>query len=165
MSTLYELTGELLELMDMMEDPDCDPQMIQDTMEGSKLEFTEKVEGYLMVMLDLEGNAEKLKKEEDRLSRRRKTIENNIKNLKKNLMQSMEVLDKTKVKTEHFSVTLKNSAPSLVIDQEGDIPDKYKISQPDKIDRNKLKEFLKGLSENETCEYAHLESSKCLLIK
>ena len=157
MSTLYELTGELLELMDMMEDPDCDPQMIQDTMEGSKLEFTEKVEGYLMVMLDLEGNAEKLKKEEDRLSRRRKTIENNIKNLKKNLMQSMEVLDKTKVKTEHFSVTLKNSAPSLVIDQEGDIPDK--------IDRNKLKEFLKGLSENETCEYAHLESSKCLLIK
>lgn len=83
MSTLYELTGELLELMDMMEDPDCDPQMIQDTMEGSKLEFTEKVEGYLMVMLDLEGNAEKLKKEEDRLSRRRKTIENNIKNLKK----------------------------------------------------------------------------------
>ena len=46
MSTLYELTGELLELMDMMEDPDCDPQMIQDTMEGSELEFEEKVERF-----------------------------------------------------------------------------------------------------------------------
>ncbi len=165
MSTLYELTGELLELMDMMEDPDCDPQMIQDTMEGSELEFEEKVEGYLMVMLDLQGNAEKLKKEEDRLSRRRKTIENNIKNLKKNLMQSMDVLNKKKVKTEHFSVTLKDSAPALVIDQEDKIPTQYKIPQPDKIDANKLKAFLKGLSENETCEYAHLASSKSLLIK
>ena len=105
--------------------------MIQDTMEGNELEFEEKVEGYLMVMLDLQGNAEKLKKEEDRLSRRRKTIENNIKNLKKNLMQSMDVLNKKKVKTEHFSVTLKDSAPALVIDQEDKIPTQYKIPQPE----------------------------------
>ena len=80
-------------------------------------------------------------------------------------MQSMDVLNKKKVKTEHFSVTLKDSAPALVIDQEDKIPTQYKIPQPDKIDANKLKAFLKGLSENETCEYAHLASSKSLLIK
>ena len=42
MANIYELTGELLALMDMAENDELDPQALADTMEGLAGEFDDK---------------------------------------------------------------------------------------------------------------------------
>ncbi len=42
MSTLYELTDEYRQLLEMLEDPDEDPEVIRDTMEGISGELEDK---------------------------------------------------------------------------------------------------------------------------
>lgn len=42
MATLYELTEEYRQLLEMMEDDTVDPEVLQDTLEGTFLEGMEK---------------------------------------------------------------------------------------------------------------------------
>lgn len=43
--TLYELTGEFLELFQLMEDPEMDEEALRDTLEGMEGEFDAKIDG------------------------------------------------------------------------------------------------------------------------
>ena len=36
-NTLYDLTGEYLMLQEMLEDPDVDPEVVQDTLDALKI--------------------------------------------------------------------------------------------------------------------------------
>ena len=85
MANLYELTGQFLELMDMLDDEECDEQCIMDTLEGIDYEIEEKADGYAKIIKSLESDIEGLTKESDRLTARKKTYENRIKWLKQNL--------------------------------------------------------------------------------
>ena len=51
---LYEITGEILELLTMAEDLELDQETIQDTMEGLDFEFEEKAEAYAKVIKTME---------------------------------------------------------------------------------------------------------------
>ena len=101
--TLYELTQEWQELLDMMEDPEVNPQAVTDTLEAIGGEIEEKADGYAKVIASLKADAEALKKEEDRLSARRKAITANIDRMKTSLEDAMRLTGKTKFKTELFS--------------------------------------------------------------
>ena len=46
MSSIYELTGEYLELMDMLEDEEVDEQTIIDTLEALDGEIENKADNY-----------------------------------------------------------------------------------------------------------------------
>lgn len=163
MRTLYELTGDFLQLLAMAEDETEDIEVILNTIEGVDYEIEMKAEGYAKVVKELEARSEALKKEEERLSARRKSIENNIKRMKQTLQQSMEVTGKTKFKTELFSFNVQNNPPSLVLDKKiEDIPEEYLIPQPAKVDNAAVKELLKS---GEALDFAHLSVSKSLRIR
>ena len=49
MASLYELTGELMRLFEMLEDPEMDEQAVRDTMEAVEGEFDAKVDGWCRV--------------------------------------------------------------------------------------------------------------------
>ena len=51
---LYEITGEILELLTMAEDSDLEQKIIQDTMEGLDFEFEEKAEAYAKIIKKLQ---------------------------------------------------------------------------------------------------------------
>lgn len=165
MATLYELTGEYLELLDMLSDPDVDPELIADTLEAMDGQLEVKAEGYGVIIKDMEAEAAKFKAEAERMAKKKKTLENNITKLKEHLKASMIVLDKKKIQTEHFSFTVKTNPPTCEIDDDKMLPDEYKIPQPPKTDMKKLLEDLKKLPEGETVEYAHIKRSTSLLIK
>lgn len=164
MSTLYELTGEYLYLMELMEDPDVDPQMVVDTLESVGGELETKADGYATIRLEFDSEIEKLKKEIDRLAKRKRTIENNRKRLTDSLMNAMIAMNKKKIKTDRFSFTIKKSGPALVIDDPDKVPDMYHIPQPDKIDEISIKTMLKNEA-GQRCGYAHLIQKDSLLIK
>ena len=54
MANLYELTGDFLTLMDMLEDEECDEQCIMDTLESVEYEIEEKADGYAKIIKSLE---------------------------------------------------------------------------------------------------------------
>ena len=162
MRSLYEITGDFLTLMEMLEDADEDSQMIIDTLEGMGGELEVKAENYAKIIRYMQGDAEILDKEAKRINAKKKTIENNINRLKDTLMNSMILTEKEKIKAVLFSFTVKSNPPKLIIDDLDRIPKKYKIPQPDKIDEAGIKEYLKG---NKKLAYAHLESGKSLLIR
>ena len=123
--TLYELTGELLELLRMAEDPEVDEQMLNDTLESVNMEIEDKADAYAKIMQELEADADKLKGEIERLQARKKTITNNIERIKKSLKESMESTGKTKFKTDLFSFNIaKNGgkAPLILDVPEKDVP-------------------------------------------
>lgn len=162
---LYDITGQFKLLMDMAEDETLDQQMIADTLEGVEFEFEEKAEAYAKVMKALEGNIEILDKEIDRLEHKKKTIKNNISSMKYSLENAMQATGKTKFKTTLFSFGIQKNPASVVIDDESKIPEDFLIMQEPKIDRTSIKNFLKALCENDTCEWAHLQQTESLRIR
>ncbi|KAE9633738.1 hypothetical protein GND95_08780 [Defluviitalea raffinosedens] len=144
MSSLYELTNDFERVINMLYDPEVDEQTIFDTLESIEYEIELKAENYAKMIKNLEADVAGLKAEEQRISDRRKSIENKIKWLKANLENSMKTTGRTKFRTALFSFSIQKNPPSLVIEDETVIPKEYFIPQPDIIDKSKLKEALKS---------------------
>lgn len=163
--TIYEITSDYLQLMQMMEDPEMDPQILSDTMEGIEGELEVKAESYAKVMKNLEADVAGIKAEIERLSTRKKTIENNIKRIKEALQFSMETTGKTKFKTELFSFGIRKNAPAVVMDEQyiENVPERFlKYSDPT-INRSAIKEAIQNGEDLEGL--AHLEQSSSLSIR
>lgn len=165
MATLYELTSEYMQLLEIAEDPDTDVQVLLDTMEGVSGEIEEKADGYAKVMKELEGEELKIKNEVDRLNVRRLAISNNIRAMKLRLQESMKLTGKTKFKTDLFSFNVQKNPPSVVIDEQyvENLPQEYLIPQEPKIDKTKIKEDLKA--GKDLTGIAHLEQGESLRIR
>jgi hypothetical protein len=154
-----------MQLMQMMEDPELDPQTLADTMEGIEGELEDKADNYARVMKNMEADLNGIKAEIERLSTRKKTIENNIKRMKEALQFSMETTGKTKFKTELFSFGIRKNAPAVVMDEPyiENVPERFlKYSDPT-INRLAIKEAIQNGEDLEGL--AHLEKSTSLTIK
>ena len=162
MSTLYSLTNDWLELLTLLEDG-ADEDVINDTLEGLDYEIEVKAEGYAKLIRQLESDAAGLKSEIQRMSDRKKALENNVKRLKDNLQKAMEITGKEKFKTDLFSFGIQNNPPSFRMDAASvyDIPDEFLIYKEPEIDTVKAKKFLK---ENKA-EWGHLEQGRSLRIR
>ena len=97
--TLYELTDDYRNLLEMAEDPDTDPEAFADTLEGIEGAIEDKADGYAKVIRTLEGDAAACDAESKRLRNKKQTIENNIKRMNAALQYAMEMTGKTKFKT------------------------------------------------------------------
>lgn len=163
--TLYELTDDYKALLQMAEDPDCDPEVLADTMEGLEGAIEEKAEGYAIVMKELEATEQKIKTEVDRLNARRLSISNNIRCMKLRLQTSMLETGKTKFKTDLFSFGIQKNPPAVVMDEQyiENIPKKYLVQQDPTIDKKKIKEDLKAGVDLDGI--AHLEQTESLRIR
>lgn len=165
MSSIYELTGEFLQLLDMLEDEEVDEQVIMDTLESVECEIEDKADGYAKIIKSLEADVDGIQKENDRLAARRKTYENRIKWLKQNLEMCMRATGKKKFTTDLFSFNIQKNGGKrkLTIDVDVEkIPEEYRIKQPDAVNGDKLREYLKdngleGQDGSLNCEWCHLE--------
>jgi uncharacterized protein YoxC len=168
--TLYELTSDYLNLLELAEDPDIDEQAFLDTLEGIEGALEDKADNYAKCMRMLEADANGIKAEEERLAKRRKTIEGNVSRMKSALQYAMEATGKTKFKTQLFSFTVRNNAESVIIDTDNirNIPDQYlKFKEPE-ADKAAIKKAIKEGDEDTQkalLKLCHLERTKSLLIK
>ena len=164
MSTLYELTSEFRQVLDMAEDTDIDPQVIADTLEGIEGEIEYKADGYAKVIRQLEADSAALKAEEERMAKRRKSIDANIARMKQSLQMAMQTTGKTKFKTDLFSFGIRKNPASVIIDNSDMIPEEYLIQQEPKINKAAIRDLLK-IDNGELCDWAHLEQSESLSIR
>lgn len=166
MSSLYELTGQMLQLQAILEEEDDQDRVktVLDTMEGLDYEIELKADGYAKIIRNLSADVEGLKAEIDRLTNRKRSLEHNISELKNRLEQSMILTGKEKFKTPLFSFNIQKNPAKVVIDEPDLIPSAYLIPQPPKPDLTKIKEYLNG--EGKGFElWAHIEQGKSLRIR
>jgi len=164
--TLYELTSDYLNLLELAEDPDIDEQAFLDTLEGIEGALEDKADNYAKIMRMLEADTKGIKAEEDRLSARRKTIEDNIKRMKQSLQTMMELTGKTKFKTQLFSFNVQNNPASVVMDEPdvANIPERFLKYKDPEIDRKAIKDAIKA-GDEDAMDIAHLEQSQSLRIR
>lgn len=166
MSNLYELTGDLLQLQEMLENEDIDPEALADTMEAVNGEYDIKMESYAKCIKNLESNIVAIKSEVDRLNGKRKNLENNIDKLKAAMFDSMKATGKTKAGGKLFTVAIqKNGGKAPVILKEGvtvsDLPDELvRITEAPNMDA--IRQYL----DNGGTDYAYYgERGESLRIK
>lgn len=125
MASLYELTNDLIEFQEMCNDPDVDlnDKAIKDTLEGLEGSYDDKVEAWVKVIKNLSGELKAVKEEADRLTKRTRTIKNNIESMKRALITSMELTGrKTAGNVLKASVAQNGGVLPIVIDENAEIP-------------------------------------------
>lgn len=154
MASLYELTGEMLELMDWLNDPETDPEAIADTLEGLQFELEKKAEGYCKVIRQLEADAQMYKAEAARFAQKQALAENNAKFLKEKLKNAM-------VATGHengldaglFKLKVAGNGGKKPLKITGLVPDEFITMKPE-ANNEAIRAYL---DEHPECVWAHYE--------
>lgn len=136
MSTIYEITDDVLTLMQMMEE-DPENEVIKDTLEALNGELDINAEDYCKVIAEFKAKEAALTSAIESLTMKKQSVSGNIDRLKKALFGAMKATGKEKIKGDLFYLYIKNNAESL--DQVPErLPEKYLIPQEPKIDRKQL---------------------------
>ena len=112
--TLYELTEQGKLLYKMLQEEEIDEQTYNDTLES--IGVGEKLEDYVKVIKQLEGDALAVKNEKDRLAEKQKSIERNIERLKERVLQYLDTTESKSAKAGIFEVRQSESKSVDVYD-------------------------------------------------
>lgn len=125
--TLYELTEELLQIIDIAEEDGEDEALIG-SWEAVSGEFDDKVEAYCKVITQLDADAQALKSEEKRLSERRKRIEKRTDWMRQKVKEYMTAVGKRKAGGTLFTASIKTNGgvlPLIVEGKAADLPAEF----------------------------------------
>ena len=139
MATLYELTGQFLDIYNM----ELDEETKLDTLDSIdwNTDYENKVENYIKVIKNLEADVEARKAEIKRLTELNKADEKKKDHLKETLSTSMQLTGHERVDTPLFKVSFRKSQAVEV--DELVLPESYKVATW-KPDKKRLKEDLKN---------------------
>ena len=168
MSNLSLIKYELEEINNIAnfldsENNELDEKTINDTKESVELLLEEKSEQLELILKELEAKEEKCKEIADFYARKAKQANEKTKALKELILGAMQKLNAKKIETVTGTFTIRNNAPSLKIENEDLIPQKFvSYIQTRKIEKNEIKKEIKNGVE---IPGAHLETSQSLLIR
>lgn len=139
MATLYELTGQFLDIYNL----ELDEETKLDTLDSIdwQTDYEEKVENYIKVIKNIESDVEARKAEIKRLTELNKADEKKKDHLKETLSTSMQLTGHERVDTPLFKVSFRKSQAVEV--DETVLPESYKVATW-KPDKKRLKEDLKN---------------------
>ena len=137
--TLYELTGQFLEINNM----DADDETKLDTLDSVDWEtnYEEKIENCIKVVKNREANMEARSNEIKRLTELNKADERVNKRIKEAVKDSLLLTGRERVDTKLFKVSFRKSEAVEVDDLL--LPESYKVATW-KVDKKRLKEDLKN---------------------
>ncbi len=129
--TLYDLTGQFLELQEMLGDEgEPDAVCLQDTLEAIEGAIDKKAESIVYVMKNLSAPITAIDDEIRRLKAKKEVIQNGVNRLKDYIQRNMEEMRVDKIETDLIKIRLQNSPPSCVITAAAVfVPEEYKITE------------------------------------
>ena len=163
MRPIYEIDQDILDCVDMETGEILDAEKLT----ALQMERERKLEGVALWVKDLSAEAAAVKEEADKLTARKRALDNKITAIKSWLLIA---LDGEKLKTPRCNVYQTHSQ-KVVIDDEKALIDMFmttpfgekflRIKEPE-IDKNALKDSMKQGFE---FEFAHLEETESVVIK
>lgn len=139
MATLYELTGQFLDIYNL----ELDEETKLDTLDSIdwQTDYENKVENYIKVIKNTEADVEARKNEIKRLTELNRSDERKNERMKEILKESMALTGHERVDTSLFKVSFRKSEAVEVDDLL--LPEAYKVATY-KPDKKRLKEDLKN---------------------
>ena len=164
MASLYEVTGNILVLQELLENPLDDEQILKDTLEAVQGEYEAKIEGYCKVIRNIETDIEAFKVEAKRLTEKAKMLEKNRDRLKKAMFDSMKATNTPKIKAGVFNVAIQKSGGKLPVIV--DVETAYLPKELVKVVESPDLEAIAKLIDSGNTQYAHYgERGESLRIK
>lgn len=142
---LFELTENYVKFFTMLEEADEITEELEEMANNLNIAIEEKSDNYVKMIKNLDADVEAYKNQEKQFNKKRKTAENKISWLKKNLQSSMEQTGRKKVKTELFTISIQKNTPALDITSEDNIGDEYYKVERTLNKRDLLKDIKEGL--------------------
>ncbi|OXZ40003.1 siphovirus Gp157 family protein [Finegoldia magna] len=158
---LFELTENYVKFFTMLEEADEITEELEEMANNLNIAIEEKSDNYVKMIKNLDADVEAYKNQEKQFNKKRKTAENKISWLKKNLQASMEQTGRKKVKTELFTISIQKNTPALDITSEDNIGDEYY-----KVERTlNKKDLLKDIKEGLIIDGVGIKQSESLRIR
>jgi len=158
MTSLRDLSTDLIAVRDMALDPDVPADAIRDTLDGMEGIFNDKAVSIVHVITNGGSDIDALDAEMARLAARKKQIQNAQLRLKSYLRENMEATGTTKITSPLFTITLAKGRDIAIVDKEEDLPDDY-VTVKTTIAPAKAV-ILKALKDGVDVPGAHIEKSK-----
>ena len=158
---LFELTENYVKFFTMLEEVDEITEELEEMANNLNIAIEEKSDNYVKMIKNLDADVEAYKNQEKQFNKKRKTAENKISWLKKNLQASMEQTGRKKVKTELFTISIQKNTPALDITSEDNIGDEYY-----KVERTlNKKDLLNDIKEGLIIDGVGIKQSESLRIR
>jgi len=157
MTALHQITDKHRELMELAETSEDMAQAVADTMESIEGEFEEKALSLMSVVSNMDGDVLAINVEIERLTSRKKTVENRQASMKNYLKMNMEASNINKITCPLFTITLAKGRDIVQIDNLNKIPADYLNIKTSYTPMKK--EILAALKEGEKIEGASLVKS------
>lgn len=165
MTSLYLIADQYLIDLERIETMELDDQTFADTLEGLSGDLEVKSTNIAMFTKNLQTTADAIKQAEQAMADRRKKIESKIEKIEDYLLENLIRCGIKKIDSPFFSISVRNNAESVIIDEEKLIPAEF-LAYPDipppRPDKAKIKEAIKNGQE---IAGAHLERKQSLQIK
>lgn len=164
MDSLYEITGQYLELAEMIEnaaETGEDLEVLNDTLEAIEGELEVKMENIVFIIKNNElkkaefaARRSVFEKEAETIKAKETALDNANERLKKYMCDAMVATGKEKFKTDNFSFWTKESKKTVIT---GVVPlDFMRVPEP-QPDKTAIG---KALKDGQSFEWAHLETNK-----
>lgn len=138
MKSLYELTEEFSDLVLLLESEEVSEEEIAFEMQRVSEDIDAKALGYAQILRNWTIEADGLSSEIDRLTKRRKAVENASKRLKQHLQNTMVLTGKKQIATSIGKWSIRNNPPSAVVTDFAAIPARYLVPVDPKVDSRQI---------------------------
>jgi soluble cytochrome b562 len=147
MTALYTLAGEYRAACEALAELDIDPQTLSDTLESLSGDLETKAVNVAKFARNLEAMAAQIKDAEKAMEERRKALEKRAAGMRSYLLHCMLSTEINKIECPYFALTIKKNPPSVVIEDEAQIPARF-MRQPEPpppaVDKKAIAEALKA---------------------
>ncbi|MEQ1967227.1 siphovirus Gp157 family protein [Xenorhabdus nematophila] len=155
MTTAIALATDYDQLQKLVTTGEFSPEVIADTLEGLEGALGDKLDAVMIHVRNLEGQARTLDDEAKRLADRKKSVEGQIKHLKKYVLDCLLKAELNSLKTTKNTFSTRQGIARVIIDNEMLLPDELvdvqTITAPDK------KAIKEAIERGETIPGAHIE--------
>jgi len=129
--SLYQLSGNYLQALDFLTDPEMDVPMeaINDTLEGLSGELEDKAVNVAKFLRNMEATAKAIKAAEESMAKRRKAFEARVNWLKGYIKDNMEATGISKIECPYFKLSIAKNPAALEVFDEAAIPAEYKSTE------------------------------------
>lgn len=146
MSSLFKLSADYATVLQMLNDPDVDDQVIIDTCEAIELDMETKADNYAYVFSIIDGDVSVIDAEVARLMARKKSLTNRKNSLKGLLEMAMRATGNTKFKTPLHSFAIQKNGGKAPLEIISDVPEDYMVMEP-KVNTALIREELEAGAE------------------
>ena len=165
---LYELVGQYRALEQLESSDDLPPEVIRDTLDGLEGQLQEKATNVALFIRNLESVADAIDEAAATMQARGTRLRARAKSLHEYLLFNMQAAGISKVESPYFTLTVKKNPPTVVIDSENLIPERF-MRKPEPPPPPKpvpdKQAIAKALNECQEVLGAHLEQRERLEIK